>query len=361
MTQPTRTPATGPSKPQRSASHRRASQWALTLLLLAAGQASVAQTNLDIAAVCRASSRLGYGPTPASAQAASADPKAWAMRQIDEAYAASRQPPRIPAGVAAFNAPISDIVAGYQPQRLMVQDARRQAVEQNTAMAAGSSEVQPNVAGLQEFSREMAQTAAAWRLMSCSDPAMEQPLLARMTEFWFDHFSVSSQKASVRPFVGHYVVNAIRANAFAEFEDLVLATARHPAMLFYLDQAQSNARGLNGNTLFKTPMDFACSALTAGGSTKEKRDVQLTLGFLAQAGQPMHDWQTPDDYKTSAATWLAPEALTRRADYALNLGAPNGARRAGCGAAAWRLRRAVCICALHRCRLLRHQAEHCDP
>ncbi|MCY7307129.1 MAG: DUF1800 family protein, partial [Rhodoferax sp.] len=82
------------------------------------------------------------------------------------------------------------------------------------------------------------------------------------------------------------------------------------------------------NRLFKTPMDFACSALTAvqGGAgaqpvaAPERRHLVLTAGFLAQAGQPVHGWQTPDGYKTDAATWLAPEALTRRADYALAVG-----------------------------------------
>ena len=33
----------------------------------------------------------------------------------------------------------------------------------------------------------------------------------------------------------------------------------------------------------------------------------------------MHGWQTPDGYKTDAATWLAPEALTRRADFAMGV------------------------------------------
>ena len=74
------------------------------------------------------------------------------------------------------------------------------------------------------------------------------------------------------------------------------------------------------NTLFKTPLDFACSALAAGGGVKDRQGIQQTLGFLAQAGQPMHGWQTPDGYKTDAATWLAPEALTRRADFAITLG-----------------------------------------
>jgi uncharacterized protein (DUF1800 family) len=74
-----------------------------------------------------------------------------------------------------------------------------------------------------------------------------------------------------------------------------------------------------GNQLFKTPMDFACSALTAAGGVKDRRDVGLALGFLSQAGQPLNGWQTPDGYKTDAATWLAPEALTRRADFAMGL------------------------------------------
>ena len=53
---------------------------------------------------------------------------------------------------------------------------------------------------------------------------------------------------------------------------------------------------------------------------KERRAIQSTLGFFAQAGQSLHGWQTPDGYRTDAATWLAPGALTRRADYAMTLG-----------------------------------------
>jgi uncharacterized protein (DUF1800 family) len=87
--------------------------------------------------------------------------------------------------------------------------------------------------------------------------------------------------------------------------------------------------------LFKTPMDFACSALAATHHARERdtsgraspisdqgadrRSLVLTLGFLSNAGQPLHGWQTPDGYPFSAATWLVPEALTRRADYALAL------------------------------------------
>ena len=78
------------------------------------------------------------------------------------------------------------------------------------------------------------------------------------------------------------------------------------------------------NRLFKTPMDFACSALTATEGSQDRRNLLLTLGFLNNAGQALHGWQTPDGYKTDAATWMAPESLTRRADYALALGKQSG-------------------------------------
>ena len=93
------------------------------------------------------------------------------------------------------------------------------------------------------FNRTVAQQAAAWRLMASSQPDTENPLLARMTEFWFNHLNVFVGKGAVRPFVGHYVVNVARAHALGKFEDLLLASARHPAMLLYLDQARSVAEG----------------------------------------------------------------------------------------------------------------------
>ncbi len=430
---------------------RAALAYALTCALAFAMSSSPAMAQGDAAAAWRATSRLGYGPTAATARAAQANPRAWALQHIDLAHAASQRPPLIPAELAAFNEPLGTLARNFQAER----EARRNTRAQAANPAAAAMPV--NAGDAPRFSREMQQSAAAWRLMACSSPDLEPALLARMTEFWFNHLNVFTGKGTVRPFVGHYVVNVIRANSFAKFEDMLLASARHPAMLLYLDQAQSNVRGLNenyarelmelhtlgvdagytqtdvrelariltgwtvglqqgeafrfaprlhdngdkvllgrsfrgsgmnegeeairmlarhpatakriaqrlatsfvadkppqalvdrlaasfgqtqgdlralmrtlvespefwhaDNLLFKTPLDFACSALTAGGGVNDRRDIPLTLGFLAQAGQPMHGWQTPDGYKTDAATWLAPEALTRRADYAVALGA----------------------------------------
>ncbi|TXT38490.1 MAG: hypothetical protein FD135_2849, partial [Comamonadaceae bacterium] len=73
------------------------------------------------------------------------------------------------------------------------------------------------------------------------------------------------------------------------------------------------------NRLFKTPMDFACSALAATQTATDRRALVLAADHLNTAGQPLHGWQTPDGYPFDAATWLAPEALTRRADFAFAL------------------------------------------
>ena len=436
---------------------------AVALLTLSAGTSAFAQASTDRsspqahAEVWRATSRLGYAPTVASAGAARPNPQAWALQQIDAAYAASQRPPVLPAELAEVAKPLGEVARGYQAERETRRLARNNAA---TGLPDPANMKRATAAAMDaqtgNFSRDMAQAAAAWRIASCSNPALEQPLLARMTEFWFNHLNVFVGKGTVRPFVGNYLIEVIRPNALGRFEDLLLASARHPAMLYYLDQASSNARGINenyarelmelhtmgvnsgytqgdvrelariltgwtaplrdgdgfafnnrqhdqgqkallgqtfsangvregedairmlarqpatavriatrlaetfvadqpskalvdqlattflktqgdisavmktlvaspefwnpGNVLFKTPLDFACSSLTAAGGVREKRDIQQALGFLSQAGQPMHGWQTPDGYKTSTATWLAPEALTRRADFALALG-----------------------------------------
>ena len=62
-----------------------------------------------------------------------------------------------------------------------------------------------------------------------------------MTTFWYDHFNVFWGKDATRSLVPDYERNAIRPHVFGKFEDMVLATAQHPAMLFYLDNFQSAA------------------------------------------------------------------------------------------------------------------------
>jgi uncharacterized protein (DUF1800 family) len=67
-----------------------------------------------------------------------------------------------------------------------------------------------------------------------------------MVDFWFNHFNVYAGKGLTRLWVGAYEQQAIRPFALGRFRDLLGATARHPAMLFYLDNWQNTAPGSAG-------------------------------------------------------------------------------------------------------------------
>ena len=63
----------------------------------------------------------------------------------------------------------------------------------------------------------------------------ERQLQEVMTDFWFNHFNVFANKGADRVLVTSYERDVIRPRALGKFEDLLDATAKSPAMLFYLD------------------------------------------------------------------------------------------------------------------------------
>lgn len=67
-----------------------------------------------------------------------------------------------------------------------------------------------------------------------------------MTSFWFNHFNVSVVKNDCSQFIPAYERDVIRPNALGKFNDLLLATAKSPAMLYYLDNFSSS--GNNDST-----------------------------------------------------------------------------------------------------------------
>ena len=84
-----------------------------------------------------------------------------------------------------------------------------------------------------------------------------EPFIERWVLFWSSHFSVSAAKGPVRGLAGAFEREAIRPHALGRFGDMLKAVAQHPAMLIYLDNAQSigpasevgkrRTRGLNEN------------------------------------------------------------------------------------------------------------------
>jgi uncharacterized protein (DUF1800 family) len=60
-----------------------------------------------------------------------------------------------------------------------------------------------------------------------------------MTDFWYNHFNVFINKGPDRYMITAYERDVIRPHVFGKFKDLLVATAKSPAMLFYLDNWQS--------------------------------------------------------------------------------------------------------------------------
>ncbi len=63
----------------------------------------------------------------------------------------------------------------------------------------------------------------------------ERQLQQVMNDFWFNHFNVFAGKGEDRYYLTSYERDVIQPHAFGKFKDLLTATAKSPAMLFYLD------------------------------------------------------------------------------------------------------------------------------
>jgi uncharacterized protein (DUF1800 family) len=110
-------------------------------------------------------------------------------------------------------------------------------------------------------------------------------LREQLTWFWMNHFNVFSGKANVRWTLADYEEQAVRAHALGRFRDLVLATATSPAMLEYLDNAQSAAGKINENYA-RELMELHTLGVSGGasGSTYTQQDVQELARVLTGVG-----------------------------------------------------------------------------
>jgi len=90
--------------------------------------------------------------------------------------------------------------------------------------------------GLQLPQRIMAELQASRILRAVYS---ERQLQEVMVDFWSNHFNVFAGKGADRWLLMSYDRDTIRPNAMGRFEDLLVATAKSPAMLFYLDNFQS--------------------------------------------------------------------------------------------------------------------------
>jgi uncharacterized protein (DUF1800 family) len=214
---------------------------ALALLCLATGPALPAQqapvTPRDSA--LHVLNRLAYGPTPGLVDRIARE---GVMRWVDAQLAVDG--PDDPG--------LKDVLAQYDLLRSSPEDLLRsyrqvqmeRRVEKRDA--AADSMMSP-----QERLRRMSPEARQLRGLGLELPELvvvrgvesDRQLAEIMADFWTNHFNVFVGKNLDRVYLPDYVEHTIRPRVFGKFEDLLIATAKSPAMMVYLDNAESVAPG----------------------------------------------------------------------------------------------------------------------
>jgi uncharacterized protein (DUF1800 family) len=168
--------------------------------------------------------RFGMGARPGEIAAAASDPKGWLTAQIRREGAPS---PEATAGSGARVAELREFrLARRKAREAQPPDASQAAPAQDDPVKAARSLLRQD-AGADFLARAR---------LSASTP---DGFAERWALFFANHFTVSATKLTTATLVGPFEAEAIRPNVFGRFADLLAAAESHPAMLLYLDQAQS--------------------------------------------------------------------------------------------------------------------------
>ena len=227
--------------------------------------------------------RFGLGARPDDAPPG--DPQRWLLAQLD-AYdplpQAWKAVPRTPALVDAWNTMQRGVRQAPEGQRSGIREAYLRDGRRQYQAAVG------------------ARTSSALQTPT--------PFVERLVHFWSNHFAVSVDKLLIVGLAGSFEADAIRPHVLGRFEDLLLAVVRHPAMLLYLDQAQSagpgsrvgsRGRGLNEN-LAREILELHTLGVRSGYAQDD-----VTQFALALTG-----WTLPGDAATTdGATYRFVPAL----------------------------------------------------
>jgi len=204
-------------------------------LALAVPSALGAQVLTPRDSALHALNRLAYGPRPGEVDSVA---RVGVMRWIEQQLAFERVP-----DVLVSQRERDFKLLAYDREELAQRygDALRQRREMQREMAQSGDTTRPRRAGpmreFRELGGELQQLAVVRATLS------ERQLREVMVDFWANHFNVFVGKGADRFLTPSYIEETIRPNALGRFEDLLIATAKSPAMLFYLDNALSIAPG----------------------------------------------------------------------------------------------------------------------
>lgn len=219
-------------------------------------------------AAAHALARFGFGAGPGELEMVRSDPRGWVEAQLV---------PR----------PLPAPLVGHEGSALRVADylaARK---------AKGEAEEMARKRGRERYRADM---AIRIRLAAGSDT----PLQERLVQFWSNHFTISTQRPVIAPLGLAYESEAIRPHILGNFQDMARAAILHPAMLIYLDNAQSigpdskagqrRDRGLNEN-LGREALELHLLGVDGGYHQDDVRAMALILtGWTLEEAQGTADF-----------------------------------------------------------------------
>src|SRR5437879_2709746 len=184
--------------------------------------------------------RLAYGPRPGEVDAAAAG---GVMNWIDRQRAPEQVDDRLVAARAA-----TFRIRRYDPGDLArlyaaASEERRERQRQRAGQPAMDSLAPPAEQGGKEEQMGRRLAGEVEQLAVVRAALSRRQLCEVMVDFWVNHFNVFFGKGADRVLAPSYIEETLRPRALGKFADLLLATARSPAMLFYLDNWESVAPG----------------------------------------------------------------------------------------------------------------------
>lgn len=173
--------------------------------------------------------RFGFGPSPEERARLASDPRGARRAELEA-------PVRLPPELAALPSTRDALALIPRALRAARRGTAASSVEMKPASVEASAADETAEPARQRL-REHVLAEVSARFAAAANTAT--PLRERLVHFWANHFTVSGTKPQVLPLIGAFEREAIRPNLDGRFEDLLIATTFHPAMLIYLDNDRS--------------------------------------------------------------------------------------------------------------------------
>src|SRR3954464_3890042 len=219
-----------------------APSWNATRVTAAASTPSAVPSNPDDKTIVHVLNRLGFGAMPGDVERVR---RMGLEKYIDqqlrpETIADAAMGERL-AGLNTLALHSPQLAQDYfMPAQVDKRQAKQEAASQSPGSATDKRETRtPEQTRLMQAQRQVFTDLAQQKVLRAvySDRQLNEVLV----DFWFNHFNVFAGKGLTRNYLTEYERDAIRPHVLGKFRDLLEATAKSPAMLFYLDNWQSAA------------------------------------------------------------------------------------------------------------------------